>query len=79
MRTESVYIMIAIGLALGEQVNRVFGDGVYWIKASRRNKRVKGPLGANAVYEAGLSDDDGNHFEKLIAEYEIIPLMSKLI
>ena len=79
MRTESVYIMIAIGLALGEQVNKVFGNGVYWIKASRGNRQMKGPLGSDAAYEASLSSEDSNYLEKLVTEYEIIPLMSKLI
>ena len=79
MRTESVYMMIAIGLALGEQANRVFGNGVYWIKASKRNRRMKGPLGSDAAYEASLQSDDNNYLEKLVTEYEIIPLMSKLI
>ncbi len=79
MRTESVYMMIAIGLVLGEQVSRAFGNGVYRIKAPKTSRRMKGPLGAGAVYEAGLYSDDGNYFEKLVTEYEIIPLMSKLI
>lgn len=79
MRTESVYMMIAIGLALGEQVNRVLGGGVYWVKVPRRNRRIRGPLAAGAADETSLSDEDANYFEKLATEYEIIPLMSKLI
>jgi hypothetical protein len=79
MRTESAYMMIAIGLALGEQVSRVFGNGEYWMKATRRSSRMKGLSGAGARNEAGLSGDDGNYLEKIVTEYEIIPLMSKLI
>lgn len=79
MRTESVYMMIAIGLALGDQVNRAVSNGVYRAKTSGRNGRNKGPLGSDVAYEAGLRGNDDNYLEKFATQYEIIPLMSKLI
>lgn len=79
MRTESVYMMLAIGLALGDQVNRIVSNGAYRAKAPGRNGRINRLLRSGAAYEAGLYDDYGNYLEKFATQYEIIPLMSKLI
>jgi hypothetical protein len=79
MRAESIVMMIAIGLVLGEQVNRMFNSGAYWMRTSDRKKWMKGPSRSGAAYGAGTRDRDDSYFEKLATEYEIIPLMSKLI
>lgn len=78
MRTESVLMLLAIGLVFGEQTARVLGNGAYWIKVPRKNKWLKGSSGSGAATGAGYDDND-NYLEKLVTEYEIIPLMSKLI
>ena len=78
MRTESVVMMIAIGLALGEEANRVFGKGFYRLNVSRRAGRLRSAAGPGSEDDPWYDRND-SYLEKLAMQYEIIPLMSKLI
>lgn len=78
MRTESIYLMIAIGLALGEEANRIFNNGIYRMKFPDRDKRMRRVPGSESQNAAEHERDD-SYLEKLATQYEIIPLMSKLI
>jgi hypothetical protein len=72
-------MMLAIGLVLGERVNRVFGSGTYWIRSARNNDRRRFQPGSGSSGDANAPGRNDNYLEKFVTEYEIIPLMSKLI
>jgi len=77
MRMDNVMMMIVVGLVIGERANRIFGSGVYWLRAKRNNGRMNS--GSGTASGSRSQDSTSDYLEKLVTEYEIIPLMSKLI
>jgi hypothetical protein len=78
MRIDSMLMMIFVGLALGDRASRALGEALSAAGYMRSRGRSEHSGPAGRAFERGRRRSRP-YLEKLARDYEIIPLMSKLV
>lgn len=79
MGTDDMLIMAMMGLMFGESAGRLIDRDIGWIKVIKSGRGIGPRFGTEEMNGARPIKRERNYLEKIAKEYEIIPLMSKLL